>query len=263
MNKWIVLAFISAVLFLEGCWTGPSWPDVRYAPAATRAPSVRVTGRNQAQRDAFCRVFRESGQFEDVDCSEQSNAEIVVDVRYTTLRFEHRVGHEIGLGLASLFNCIWLSGADVTQEHRARVQYRGRIVDLSASADAAMSEYMCFPAAGILSLLGTFWGPALGAAMTPSWEAIEARCEDAPLTTTGVAVGSAVIAQTSRDRSACVYRDRFVTEASARAALEMLPRIVSAVGASREEPADHSAQPAGVSAPTSTPPAPPRGRRRN
>lgn len=250
-------------MLLAGCWTGPSWPEVRYTPITSRAPSVRVTARSQAQRDAFCRIFRESGQFEDVDCSEQSNAELVVDVRYTTLRFEHRVGHEIGLGLASLFNCIWLSGADVTQEHRARVQYRGRVVELSATADAAMSEYMCFPAAGILSIFGTFWGPALGAALTPSWEAIEARCEEAPITTTGVAIGSTLVTQTSRDRSACVYRDRFVTEASARAAVEMLPRIVSAASASRDVPTDRSPPAVGVSTPPSEAPQPSRRRRRN
>src|SRR5262245_26819665 len=119
-------------LGLLACWTGPHWPEVPRSAAAKQAPSIAVVSENRAERDAFCRVLRESGRFADVDCSDEPKADATLKLRYVTTKFEHDTGEAIGLGFATVFTCTWFAKVESEQEHRGVLNYQGHETSLVA-----------------------------------------------------------------------------------------------------------------------------------
>lgn len=247
LNQSILPLYACAVLACAagvGCWTGPHWPEVKAATPQTLAPPIAIVSKSNAQRDAFCRVFRESGQFSDVDCTDEPQGDITLTLRYTTISFEHRIGEAIGYGLLSLLNCIFLTSLEFEHDHRGILSYRGKEAQIAARGRGAMMQYMCFPGAGALSLLGTVWAPPLSAVILPTWDVLEQKCADAPVVSVGVAVSNVGIASTQRDRSACLARDRFLSESSANAAVASLPKVlkqIEALTATSPEPSSQVA----------------------
>jgi hypothetical protein len=212
-----------AMLALSACWAGRQALEIATAPLAD-APSVAVRTPIKAQREAFCRVLRESGRFRDVDCSDDPHAEATLELRYVTTSFEHETGKAIGYGFASVFNCIWFAKVAMEQEHRAVLKHAGREDNLKAVGRANLQKFFCFPVLGIVTLFGNVWAPLIS--MGVSWERVEQKCADAPIVGVGVAVGNVAVASAQRDTSMCDVRDLFVTETATNAAVAMLPSLL-------------------------------------
>lgn len=229
--KWVHKILFLPLALLTGCWTGPHWPIIVMPARSPLAPSIGITSASSVQRDAFCRIFRESGQFSDVDCSERPRATSTLELRYSTLSFDYHVGQAILYGLMSVFNCTFPAVLEVEQEHRAVLTFRSTSADFVARGRARMSNYICFPGIGLLSPLSTFWVPAIAPNVIPSWERLEQLCTDAPTESMGIAVGGVSVTSTQRNRSACNIKDRFLTESSAKAAVELVPQILQQMDA--------------------------------
>ena len=248
---------------LGGCWSSIAHP-YRHLELPRRAaplPAVQILADSGPQRLAFCQVFRESQQFEDVRCGDVPDPRIAatLHLRIETTLWSNRVAEQVGYGGATLGTCVFWYGGRARQTHHATLSFRGHEDRFNASGEGATQRYTClFPTFYMLMFHSMLWGPAAGSSYA-SWPALESACGDPYYTGDRVATEGGTERGIGRgtgrgDRKACEMIRRIVTESASESAAAMLPTVVRLLAAPAAPP---PAPPVIAPAAPPSPPAPP------